>query len=96
MSVTREAVVEVLKTIADPESGSDLISADVVRALSVDDGAIRFVIEAKDGAAMEPARSEAEAKLKALPGVARVTAVTTAHSDAPAPAKPPPDLRIGG
>ncbi|MEM7544667.1 MAG: Mrp/NBP35 family ATP-binding protein [Pseudomonadota bacterium] len=98
MSVTREAVIAALKSITDPESGTDLISADVVRALNVEDGAVRFVLEAKDGAAMEPARVAAVEALEALDGVTKVMAVTTAHANAPAaPAKgPAPDLMLGG
>ena len=100
MSVTREAVVEVLKTVADPESGADLISADKVRALNVADGAVRFVLEAQDGAAMEKARQEAVSKLEALAGVTGVMAAVTAHSEAPAAARPapkgpPPELNVG-
>ena len=49
MDVTREKIVEALGQIALPD-GKDLISADLVRALSVTDGAVRFVIEVPDPA----------------------------------------------
>ncbi len=94
MSITREAVLETLKSFTDPASGKDLVSADLVRALTVDEGVIRFVIEVPEqsqGVAMEPVRVSAVEALEALPGVAKVTALLTAHS---AP-KPPPDLQIG-
>ena len=50
MDVTREKIVEALGRIALPD-GKDLVSADLVRALSVTDGAVRFVIEVPDPAA---------------------------------------------
>lgn len=88
MSVTRDDVLEALKQIRDPLGDGDIISAGMVRALTVDEGAVRFVIEVdpKRAAEVEPARAEAEAKLKALAGVASVSAVMTAHS---APVAPP-------
>ncbi len=91
MSVTRAEVVATLSAITDPESGQNLIAADVVRALTVEDGMIRFVLEAKDGAGMEPARKAAVEALNALPGVDRVIAVATAHVEP----KPAPDLGLG-
>ena len=87
--VTRDAVLTALKTVIDPVSGQDIVSNGMMRALNVDEGAVRFVIEiAPDRAqAMEPVRAEAEAKVKAL-GVDKVSAMLTAHS-----AKAPPDLK---
>ena len=88
--ITREAVLEELKTIKDPISGGDIVSAGLVRALTVEDGTIRFVLEI-DGAhakAMEPVRAAAEARVKALAGVSSVSAMMTAHSQ-----KAPPDLK---
>ena len=91
MSVTREAVQEVLKTIKDPISGGDILSAGIVRALMVEDGSVRFVLEVdpKRAEEMEPVRAEAAAKVEALQGVSAVSAVLTAHS---APSAPP-DLK---
>ncbi|MGR3762162.1 iron-sulfur cluster carrier protein ApbC [Roseobacteraceae bacterium NS-SX3] len=90
MSVTRETVLEALKTITDPASGSDIVSVGIVRALNIEDGTVRFVLEtdpAKAGV-YAPVRDEAEAKVAALVGVAKVSALLTAHSD-----KAPPDLK---
>ena len=89
---TREAVLEELKTITDPGSGEDIVSKGMVRALNVEAGSVRFVIEidAARAQAMEPVRAEAEAKIKALSGVDKVSAMLTAHS-----AKAPPDLKPG-
>ena len=59
MSVTREEVLACLKTIQAP-SGIDLVEAGLVRALSVTDGAVRFVMEVSSPAPFEPAKAEAE------------------------------------
>ena len=87
------AVQGVLARIATPD-GQTLISADLVRALSVDAGMVRFVIEAPtpDAArALAPAQAAAEIALRALPGVTGVQAVMTAHG----PKAAPPSMKIG-
>ena len=104
-----DRVRDVLAKISVP-GGKTLISADLVRALQVSDGAVRFVIEAPDAQfarALEPARAQAEALLKALPGVSSVQIVTTAPAGRASPvaaqsggasAPPPgaaPNLKIG-
>lgn len=94
MSLTRETVLETLKGVTDPLGGKDIVSSGMVRALTVDGGTVRFVLEIDPARArtMEAARAEAEARLKALPGVETVSIVMTAHSAAP----PPPSLKGGG
>lgn len=97
MDVTQDQVIEALRKIALPD-GSNLVSADLVRALSVASGAVRFVIEAPDPALagrLGPLRDAAEAAVRALSGVAEVSVVLTAHGPAPKPAAPP-SLKIGG
>ena len=88
MTVTRDEVLEALKTVENPVGGGDIVSAGMVRALTVEDGTVRFVLEVdpKRASALEPARARAEALVKALNGVTNVSAVMTAHS---APAAPP-------
>jgi ATP-binding protein involved in chromosome partitioning len=89
VAATREGVLEALKTISDPVSGSDIVSAGVVRALNVEGETARFVLEI-DPAKAEiygPVRDAAEAAAKSA-GAASVSAVLTAHS-----AKAPPDLK---
>lgn len=96
MAVTKQAILEVLEGIKTPE-GANLIEADLIRALQVDAGAVKFVIEAKNAdaaAALTQVRDQAEAAVKALADVEAVSAVLTAHGPA-APKAPPPDLKIG-
>ncbi|MEP1330346.1 iron-sulfur cluster carrier protein ApbC [Pseudophaeobacter sp.] len=91
MSITREAVLETLKTLSDPVSGDDIVSAGIVRALNIEDTSVLFVLE------IDPAKSEiygsvrdqAEAVVKNLPGVEKVSAMLTGHSTQ----APPPDLK---
>ena len=91
MSLTRETVLEALKTITDPASGSDIVAAGIVRALNIEDGAVRFVLEVDPARAeaYAPVRDAAEAKVTALAGVEKVSALLTAHSTK----APPPDLK---
>ncbi len=91
MTATRDDVLTALKGVADPVGGQDIVTAGLVKALTVDSGAVRFVLEIDPARAkaMEPARAEAEAKLKALAGVQTVSVVMTAHAAAP----PPPELK---
>ncbi|MFT7595862.1 MAG: ATP-binding protein involved in chromosome partitioning [Paracoccaceae bacterium] len=86
---TREVVLAELKQITDPVSGQDIVTAGLVRALTVEDGSVRFVLEIDPAKAkaMEPVRAEAESRVQALDGIDKVSAMMTAHS-----AKAPPDL----
>ena len=45
MALTRESVLDALKTIKDPVSGQDIVSAGVTRGLNVEGNAVRFVLE---------------------------------------------------
>ncbi|MDP4032466.1 MAG: Mrp/NBP35 family ATP-binding protein [Pseudorhodobacter sp.] len=96
MTLSRDAVLATLRTVTDPVGGKDIVTAGLVRALTVEPGPdgstnLRFVLEIDPARAtrMEAARAEAEAKLRALPGVAAVSVVMTAHSVS----RPPPDLK---
>lgn len=89
MSVSREAVLACLKEIKAP-SGVDLVEAGLVRALNVEDGAVRFVMEVDQPDPFMAAKAEAEEKLTAL-GAASVSIIMTAHSQK----APPPDLKPG-
>lgn len=95
MNVTRDAVLDCLSRISLPDGGT-LLSRDLVRALEVEGGTVRFVIEAADAAqarALSGARDAAEVAVRAIPGVTGTSIVLTAHGPA---AKPAPSLTIGG
>jgi ATP-binding protein involved in chromosome partitioning len=99
MTVTKEVALQSLAQVAVPGGGT-LVSRDLIRALTIDGPAIRFVIEAdspETARLLGPARDAAETALRALPGVESVSAVLTAHGPATKapPAGPPPALRIG-
>ncbi len=105
MSPTRETVIAQLARIPTP-TGGNLVSDDLIRALTVESGVVRFVIEAPtpdQARALGAAHHAAESALRALPGVTSVQAVMTAHGPAakptaakPTPAEPPPALKFGG
>ncbi len=88
-TLSRDAVLAALKTIETPDGG-DLVGAGVARALSVEDGVVRFVLEIDPARAeaFGPVRDAAEAAVRELPGVASVTAVLTGARAAPPDLKP--------
>jgi len=91
VALTRDAVLDALKTLPDPAGDQDVVAAGLIRALNVAGSAVRFVIEidpkrAKD---YEPLRARAEELVKSLPGAETVSVVMTAHSTPAAP----PDLK---
>ncbi len=91
MALTREDVLAVLSQVE--ALGGSLVSRDLVRALQLDGGVVRFVIEAESpeqARVLAPAQAAAEAALRALPDVTSVQVVMTAHG--PAAKAPPPDL----
>ena len=95
MSLTRDAVLDCLSHVTLPDGGT-LVSRDLVRALSIEGGMVRFVIEAADAGearALAGVRDAAEAAVRRLPGVTGASVVLTAHGPA---AKPAPTLKIGG
>ncbi|KUP91699.1 Mrp/NBP35 family ATP-binding protein [Tritonibacter horizontis] len=96
MAIDTQEIRDALDRLVLPDGGT-LSSRDMIRALSVDGGAVRFVIEAPSpqiASQMEPLRRAAEATVAALPGVDSVSVVLTAHG--PAEKSPAPSLKIGG
>ncbi|MGP6085752.1 Mrp/NBP35 family ATP-binding protein [Antarctobacter jejuensis] len=91
VAADRAAVLDILKTVADPVAGGDIVASGVMRALNVDGGAVRFVMEIapQHAEAFGRTKAEAEAKLGAMPGVEKVSIVLTGHSE-----KAPPDLGL--
>ncbi len=85
----RDAVLAALKTVMLP-SGADIVSAGMVKALTVEGGSVRFVFEVSGGQAkaLEPVLATAQAAAEGVAGITAVSAVMTAHSTPQAP----PDL----
>lgn len=52
MSLTRDDIMAVLRTVTLPD-GTSLSEGDRVRALEIKDGTVRFVLEAPDSAAAQ-------------------------------------------
>lgn len=91
MSLTRETVLNTLKSIKDSKSGDDLVASGMVRALQIGDGTIRFVMEidASRIGDMEALKADAENRLSALDGCKNVQIILTAHSEKAAEASKP-------
>lgn len=93
MAATRDDILATLARITLP-GGGDAISRDLIRALTLEGGLVRFVIEAADAdeaRQLSAAQPVMETALRALPGVNAVQIVLTAHG----PAAKPPSLKIG-
>jgi ATP-binding protein involved in chromosome partitioning len=87
--ISREAVVAVLDAIPDPKSGQGLVASGVARGLTVAGDRAGFVIEvaASETALYAPVRDAAEAALKAVPGMAKVSVILTAEAASAPPAR---------
>ncbi len=94
MTLSKDTVLDILRQIQDPFSKKDIISAEIVRALTVEGNDVRFVmeVEAQQGLAMESVRKTAVEALEKLPEVGNISALITAHSNQ----APPPDLKQSG
>ena len=79
-SVERSAVLKALNAILDPKSGKGLVEAGLVQGLvaAQDRAGFMMEVEPADAQLYAPVRDQAEATLKALPGVGRAQVVLTA------------------
>ena len=99
MAVTRDEILSTLAAVTLP-GGDSIVSRDMVRALTIEGGAVRFVIEAptpEEASRMGGVRTAAQSVVSNLAGVESVSVVLTAHGPA-APAAPkgePPALKVG-
>src|ERR1700728_407495 len=86
--LNEQQILEVLKRIADPDRGGDIVALGMISGLVIRDGHVAFSIEvdAARGPHLEPLREAAERAVLALDGVLSVTAVLTADRAAPKPA----------
>ena len=84
--IDRTAVIAALDAVVDPKSGQGLVAAGLVQGLMVAEDRAGFVMEVPAGetAIYAPVRDAAEAALKAMPGMARVSVVLTAEAVAAA------------
>ena len=78
----RETVLAALNAIIDPKSGRGLVDAGLVQGLIAAGDRAGFAMEVAptDAALYASVRDAAEAALKALPGMARVSVVLTAEA----------------
>ena len=80
MSVTQQQVLDALKQVESPR-GVALPDANVLSAITAGDGKVFFSInvEAAEARAWETTRAQAEAAVRAIPGVTSVTATVTSR-----------------
>lgn len=92
MTLTRQAVLETLKTVIDPATGEDLAASGMMRALKVGDSSVRFVldIDPRRVDQMNALSQDAEKRLRALAACDDVQIVLTAHADQAPPTPPTP------
>lgn len=97
MSVTQQQVLDSLARIKSPR-GVALTNANVLSAISAADGKVFFSInvDAAEARAWESVRAEAEAAVRAIPGVTTaMVALTAERKPGSAPPPPPPQPSRG-
>lgn len=99
MTLSKDDIMSALTNVRLPGGGT-LANSDMLRALTIEAGLVKFVIEAPSpdvAASLTDVRTAAEAAVAALAGVEKVSVILTAHGPAkPAPAQSePPSLKIG-
>jgi ATP-binding protein involved in chromosome partitioning len=95
MSVTKEAVLDRLKTVNGPDFSGNIVELGLVSDIFIADGKVFFSITVPAARAqeMEPLRAAAERVVKAIPGVAGAMVALTAEKKGggmEAPVKPRP------
>ncbi len=90
MSVTQQQVLDALAKVASPR-GVPLTNANVLSEIAVTDGKVFFSInvDAAEARAWETVRAQAEAAVRAIPGVSTAMIALTAERKAGAAAPPP-------
>ncbi len=99
MSVTKQAVLETLRSIKGPDFEGDIVSLGLVSEIFVADGKVFFsiTVPAERAQQLEPLRAAAERAVKAMQGVNGAVVALTAErkgggmerAPAPRPAPPP-------
>lgn len=85
---SREAVLDALKAVQDPDLGRDVVALGFVQDLAIVDGNVTFRLELTTPACpvKDQLKAQAEAAVKALPGVRSVTVTLDARVRKPASA----------
>ncbi|MEP9386234.1 Mrp/NBP35 family ATP-binding protein [Mesorhizobium sp. KR9-304] len=103
MSVTKEAVLERLKTVNGPDFTGNIVELGLVSEIFIADGKVFFSITVPAARAqeMEPLRAAAERVVKAIPGVAGAMVALTAEKkgggmEAPVPPRPAQRVPVSG
>lgn len=96
MSVTQQQVLDALAKVVSPR-GIALTESNVLSAITANDGKVFFSInvEAGEARAWENVRAQAEAAVRAIPGVTTAMVALTAERK-PAAAAPPPHRHAPG
>jgi ATP-binding protein involved in chromosome partitioning len=97
VSVTQQQVLDALAKVASPQ-GVALTDADVLSPITVGDGKVFFSInvDATEASAWESVRTQAEAAVRAIPGVTVAMIALTAERKAGAGPPPPPHRHAHG
>jgi ATP-binding protein involved in chromosome partitioning len=99
--ISKEQVLERLRTLAGPGGGVDVVSLGLVSHIFISGGKVMFsiTVPSERAAEFEPTRAAAERLVRSIPGVAGAMVVLTAEKKAgtragtpppPAPARPRP------
>ncbi|TJV69646.1 MAG: Mrp/NBP35 family ATP-binding protein [Mesorhizobium sp.] len=95
MSITKESVIERLKTVNGPDFTGNIVDLGMVSEIFIADSKVFFSITVPAARAqeLEPLRAAAERAVKAIPGVASAVVALTAEKkgggmEAPVPARP--------
>ena len=80
MSVSKEQVLEALRTVQDPDLHKDIVTLGFVKDVAIAGGEVDFTIELTTPACpvRDQMKAEAEGKVAALPGVSAARAKMTA------------------
>jgi ATP-binding protein involved in chromosome partitioning len=97
LSITQQQVLERLSKVASPR-GVALTNANVLSDIAVNDGKVFFSInvDAAEARAWESVRAEAEAAVRAIPGVTMAMIALTAERKAGAASAPAPHRHAQG
>ena len=100
MSVSKETVIEKLRTVNGPDFSGNIVDLGLVSDIFIADSKVFFsiTVPAKRAQELEPLRAAAESAVKAIPGVAGAMVALTAEKKGGgmenAPPRQPPWSRL--